>query len=301
MQTGLATTDGAVTENLVEHYVRLSKGLGLLVVEHSYVTPDGQLSERQIGIYDDGLIPGLEKLASSVHAQGTPIIIQLNHAGGRTTQEVTGVPSVAPSSNERARELRVDEIHTLAEAYARAADRAMKAGFDGVEVHGAHGFLLNQFFSPLTNQRRDEYGGSLANRMRFPLEVIERVKETVGGRLLLYRVGSVDMDPAGTQIEDSVQLAVELEGAGVDIIDVSGGLCGSRPDSLKGVQGFFIPQAQKIKTAVTIPVIGVGGITDPTYADKVVRDGQVDLVAVGRVLLQDADWVRNAIRTLTVD
>jgi 2,4-dienoyl-CoA reductase-like NADH-dependent reductase (Old Yellow Enzyme family) len=301
MQTGLATAEGAVTESLIEHYVQRSKGLGLLVVEHSYVTPDGQLSERQVGIYDDALILGLEKLTSSVHAQGTPIVIQLNHAGGRTTQERIGIPPVAPSSTDRARELRVDEIHALAEAFVRAADRAMKAGFDGVEIHGAHGFLLNQFFSPLTNRRQDEYGGSLANRMQFPLEVIEKVKETVGGRLLLYRVGSVDMDPAGTQIEDSVQLAVALEGAGVDIIDVSGGLCGSRPDSLQGIQGFFIPQAQRIKTAITIPVIGVGGITDLTYADRVVRDGEVDLVAVGRVLLQDADWVRNAIRTLRVD
>jgi len=174
----------------------------------------------------------------------------------------------------------------------------MKAGFDGVEVHGAHGFLLNQFFSPLANRRRDRYGGSLKNRVRFPLEVVERVKERVGGRLLLYRLGSDDLDPKGTKIEDSKKFAVKLQEAGVDLIDVSGGLCGSRPTELQNRRGYFIPQAQQIKEVVNVPVIGVGGITEPEYANSLIREGRVDLVAVGRALLEDPDWAVEATRTL---
>jgi 2,4-dienoyl-CoA reductase-like NADH-dependent reductase (Old Yellow Enzyme family) len=298
MQTSLATIEGAVTENLIKHYTQRSKALGLLIVEHSYVSLDGKLSGKQLGIYDDSLLRGLEELSSSVHATGIPLVIQINHAGRTASKEITGTKPVAPSVSGNAKELRVEEIKALTEAFAMAAERAMKAGFDGVEVHGAHGFLLNQFWSPLTNRRSDKYGGSLENRMIFPLQVVEKVKEKVGGRLLLYRLGSCDLDPAGVQIESSMKFASKLEEAGVDIIDVSGGLCGSRPANFQRTQGYFIPQAQKIKKEVNIPVIGVGGITDPEYADSLIQEGRVDLVAVGRALLKDPDWAINTIETL---
>lgn len=298
MHTGFATTKGAVTENLIKHYLQRSKALGLLIVEHSYVVIDGKLSEKQLGIYNDSLIPGLEKLVKNVHETGTPLVIQINHAGSRGDMGISGVQPVAPSPSENSRELQVEEIEALVDAFALAAERAMKAGFDGVEVHGSHGFLLNQFYSPLFNRRRDKYGGSLENRMRFPLEVIEKVKKKVGEGLLLYRLGSVDMDPKGIQIEDSKKFAMKLEEAGVDIIDVSGGLCGSRPAELQGRQGYFVPQAQQIKKVVNMPVIGVGGITEPEYADKLIQERKVDLVAVGRTLLKDPDWAIKAIKTL---
>ncbi len=298
MHTGFATTKGAVTENLIKHYLQRSKALGLLIVEHSYVVIDGKLSEKQLGIYNDSLIPGLEKLVKNVHETGTPLVIQINHAGSRGDMGISGVQPVAPSPSENSRELQVEEIEALVDAFALAAERAMKAGFDGVEVHGSHGFLLNQFYSPLFNRRRDKYGGSLENRMRFPLEVIEKVKKKVGEGLLLYRLGSVDMDPKGIQIEDSKKFAMKLEEAGVDIIDVSGGLCGSRPAELQGRQGYFVPQAQQIKKVVNMPVIGVGGITEPEYADKLIQERKVDLVAVGRALLKDPDWAIKAIKTL---
>lgn len=134
--------------------------------------------------------------------------------------------------------------------------------------------------------------------MRFPLEVVRRVRERIGGKLLLYRLGSDDLHPEGTKIEDSRKFAVKLEEAGVDIIDVSGGLCGGRPPQIQHKQGFFIPQAKKIKEDVDVPVIGVGGIRDPKYADKVVRERCVDLVAVGRALLEDAEWAVKAIEAL---
>jgi 2,4-dienoyl-CoA reductase-like NADH-dependent reductase (Old Yellow Enzyme family) len=179
-----------------------------------------------------------------------------------------------------------------------AAERAIKAGFDGVELHGAHGFLLNQFFSPLLNKRTDEYGGPLENRMRFPLMVVEKVRERVRGRLLLYRLGADDLAPNGTRIEDSAAFAVKLEQRGVDVVDVSGGMCGGEPKQLRNVQGYFVPQAHEIKKAVRTPVIGVGGITEAKYADKLIRDGKVDLVAVGRALWKDPGWAEKAVEVL---
>jgi 2,4-dienoyl-CoA reductase-like NADH-dependent reductase (Old Yellow Enzyme family) len=301
MHTGLATRTGAVTEDLIDHYICRSKMLGLLIVEHSYVSVEGKLSDQQLGVFNDRLVDGLERLSSRIHATGTPAVIQINHAGKAASEEVTGVQSVAPSSSGAVRKIRGEQIESLVEAFALATERTMRAGFDGVEVHGAHGFLINQFFSPLTNRRHDRYGGSLEKRMRFPLEVVEAVKERVGGRLLLYRLGSDDLDPKGTKIEDSKRFAIELQEAGVDIIDVSGGLCGSRPPQLQSRQGYFIPQAQQIKQAVDIPVIGVGGIKEPEFADEIIQEGKVDLVAVGRALLRDPDWAAKALRELGTD
>jgi 2,4-dienoyl-CoA reductase-like NADH-dependent reductase (Old Yellow Enzyme family) len=298
MNTELATEKGAVTDRLIEHYAKRSKHVGLVIIEHSYISQEGKLSKKQLGIHNDKLVRGLRKLAETVHEAGTPVIIQINHAGGRCTADITGTQPVAPSPTENARELEVEEIEVLAETFATAAKRAINAGFDGVEIHGAHGFLLNQFFSPLTNKRSDKYGGSLERRIRFPLEVVERVKKKVGGKLLLYRLGSDDLDPAGTKVKDSRKFAIKLQKAGVDVIDVSGGTSGSRPEQFQGKQGYFIPQAQEIKAVVQVPVIGVGGITNAEYADSLVRDGKVDLVAIGRELIRNPNWASEAIKTL---
>ncbi len=189
-------------------------------------------------------------------------------------------------------------MQAIADEFAQAAERAVKADFDGVELHGAHGYLLNQFFSPLLNRRSDEYGGSLEKRMRFPLLIVEKVRANLNGRLLLYRLGADDLAPSGTHIEDSVAFALKLEQQGVDIIDVSGGMCGSEPKQLRSVKGYFVPQASAIKKAVNVPVIGVGGVTEAEYADKLVRDGLVDLVAVGRALWKDPKWAEKAFEAL---
>ncbi|MCJ7423046.1 NADH:flavin oxidoreductase [Candidatus Bathyarchaeota archaeon] len=298
MQTGRATVKGAVTDRLVSFYVRRSTALGLLIVEHCYVSSSGKLSPKQLGIYDDELIGGLERLSGRIHAAGTPVVVQITHAGGVANREVIGAEPVGPSATGKTRELTRSEIEALVEDFAVAAERAIKAGFDGVELHGAHGFLLNQFFSPLLNKRGDEYGGSLENRMRFPLMVVEEVRKRVKGRLLLYRLGADDLAPNGTQIESSVAFAVKLEQRGVDVVDVSGGLCGSEPKQLRNVKGYFVPQAYEIKKAVRVPVVGVGGITEAEYADMLVRDGKVDLVAVGRAFWKDPKWAEKAVEAL---
>jgi 2,4-dienoyl-CoA reductase-like NADH-dependent reductase (Old Yellow Enzyme family) len=298
MQTGWATAQGAVTDRLIDFYVKHSVALGLLIVEHSYVSGLGRLSLKQLGIYDDELISGLETLAGRIHATGTPVVLQITHAGGVAVRDIIGGEPAGPSATRNARELSRGEIDALAEEFASGAKRAIKAGFDGVGLHGAHGFLLNQFFSPLLNKRGDEYGGSLENRMRFPLGVVEKVREAVKGRLLLYRLGADDLDANGTRMEDSVAFALKLEQHGVDIIDVSGGLCGSEPKQLQGIKGYFIPQANEIKKEVKVPVIGVGGITEAEYADSLVREGMVDLVAVGRALYKDPRWAEKAVQAL---
>jgi len=298
MATGFATEAGIVTERLVEHYTRRCRGLGLLIVEHGYVSPQGKLSQRQLGLYDDSMIPGLRKLVQSVKTTNTPVVAQITHAGAQTTEQITGTSPVGPSSSRGVHELQVNEIKDLYDDFAAAAERAVQAGFDGIEIHGAHGFLLNQFFSPSTNKRSDKYGGSLENRMKFPLEVVERIREVARGKILMYRVGADDLDPRGTRIEDSKRFALRLQDAGVDIMDVSGGLCGSCPEKLKNIQGYFVDQARQIKEAVNTPVVGVGGINDPGYADRLVREGMVDLIAVGRALLKDPEWAIKALQSL---
>jgi len=298
MQTGRATIEGAVTNRLINFYVRRSTALGLLIVEHCYVSAAGRLSFKQLGIHDDNLISGLEKLATSIHAVGTPVVVQISHAGGVANRHVIGRRPAGPSATRRARKLIKSEIESLVEEFAVATERAIKAGFDGVELHGAHGFLFNQFLSPLLNKRKDEYGGSLENRIRFPLMAVEKVRESLKGRLLLYRLGADDLNPNGTRIEDAATFAVKLEQHGVDIIDVSGGMCGSEPRQLRKVKGYFVPQAYEIKKAVTAPVIGVGGITKAEYADKLIRDGKIDLVAVGRALWKDPQWAEKAAERL---
>lgn len=304
MANDLATTKGEVTQALIAHYTRRAAGVGLVIVEHSYIAKDGKLSSKQLGIYDDALIKGLTDLANSIHAKGTPASIQITHAGRRANSSISGNQPVAPSaipasdSDEVPRELERHEIERLVRLFGEAARRACKAGFDAVEIHGAHGFLLNQFTSPLSNRRTDEYGGSFENRIRFPLEVVEEVRKAVGSdSSLLYRLGAYDGQEGGVTIDECQAFSRRLVEAGVNIVDVSGGLIGSRPEGLAS-QGYFLPLAEKIKQAVEVPVMGVGGIKDPEFADEAIRQNRVDLVAVGRAILTDPDWALNAAKTL---
>jgi len=305
MQVDLATKEGFVTKKQIEHYKKYAPYCGLIIVEHTAISLEGRYSLYQLGIWSDEHIPELSKLVKEIHDVGGIVVIQLNHAGGKASREVTGVKPKAPTSlplaiyPEIPDELTIDEIYNLIETFGNAAERAYYAGFDGIEIHGAHGFLINQFWSPITNKRNDLYGGSLENRMRFPLEVVREVKRKIPrDMLLLYRLGATDLRNDGVKINESIIFAQKLVQEGIDILDISGGICGSRPKELEGIIGYFIPYAYEIKKHVNVPVIGGGGIRDPIIADKFVREGKVDLVYVGRAQLDDPEWAKKAINAL---
>jgi NADPH2 dehydrogenase len=302
MATNKATGHGEVTESQIKYYAEHARDVGLIIAEHSYVTPSGKLSPNQLGIHDDNLILGLSKIAKTVHRHRTPIAAQISHAGARTISSVIGTQPFGPSPilffQETPKELKIEEIDEVVEAFGQATRRAVEAGFDAVEVHGAHGFLLNQFLSPLTNKRGDEYGGSLEKRMRFPIRVFKRARKEVGQDFpLLYRLGADDFRMGGLSLNDTKILARMLVEAGVDAIDVSAGIGGSNPQGLSG-QGYLFHLAEGIKKVVKVPVVGVGGVTEAEFADKAVSEGKVDLVAVGRALLADPEWATKAVKTL---
>jgi len=295
-------SDGAVTDSVVEHYVRMAQaGVGLIIVENAYVLPSGKANRKQLGIYQDKLVAGLRELAQAVHQAGSKVGIQINHAGSRTSAELIGAQPLAPSfvpvpgDEVVPRPASADELEEISRAFASAARRAVQAGFDLVVVQSAHGYLLSEFLSPHTNRRSDRYGGSFENRCRFPLEVVRKVREAIGqGFILFYRLGADDLTSGGLTIRESARFAPLLAATGVDCLDVSGGLCGSAPDHLQSIQGYFVPLAEAIKKAVDIPVMVAGGITEPEFADRLIRGRKVDLVAIGRAQLKDPHWAVRA-------
>lgn len=302
MQMGFTENDGSVTQKILGHYDSLSKDVGIVIVEHSYVRTNGRLSVKQLGIHNDSLTEGLSKLAATIKNNGAVAVIQINHAGSRTTKDECGEQPVAPSAvmlpggQEIPRALEISEIDGIIEDFANAASRACKAGFDGVEVHGAHSFLLNQFASPITNKRSDKYGGTLESRMRLPLSILESVRSVIGPKMLmLYRLGADDRLPGGIDPAEGAEMARLIEDADVDILDVSGGLCGSRPEDLQSTPGFFAYLASKVKQNVSVPVIAVGGVKTPEHANDILAKNQADLVAVGRAMLKDNNWTKKAL------
>jgi 2,4-dienoyl-CoA reductase-like NADH-dependent reductase (Old Yellow Enzyme family) len=305
MATNYANNKGEVTDKLIEHYVDRTKDLGLLIVEHSFVAKTGRVRLTQLGAHSDHLIPGLSKLVDAVHENNTPLALQINHGGGTTSRDITGSQPIAPSSvmhprmgNEIPHELSLDEIKEVIYCFKRAAFRAAKAGFDAVEVHGAHGYLLGQFMSPLTNKRKDDYGGSLKNRARLSCKIIDEIRGDLGPDFpIFYRLGAEDMYLGGLSLQEGVEAAKMFVDKGVDILDVSGGLIGDAPEGLEG-PGYFVPQAAAIKKAVNVPVIGVGGINTAHEADEIIRSGKVDLVAIGRAILKEPKWASRVLDTL---
>lgn len=299
--------DGDVNDRHIEHYrARAQADVGLMIVEHSYINPQGKMTAKQLGIHDDSLLPGLTKLADTIREAGSTSAIQLTHAGANTSSDICGCQPLGPSDvpvpgrREAPRPLEAAEIDALLDDYRAAAKRAFDAGFDSIEIHGAHGFLLSEFVSPHTNRRTDSFGGSTENRVRLPLDVIEAVREVTGPDYpLLYRFGATDLLEDGLALDEAMRIAPMLVEAGIDILDISGGLCGSRPKDLAGIQGFFVPLAASIKTVVKAPVIGVGGITEAAAADGFIKEGKVDLVAVGRALLKNPNWAREALASVS--
>ncbi|MBW2065599.1 MAG: FAD-dependent oxidoreductase [Deltaproteobacteria bacterium] len=293
------TPDGEVTDRLVDFYAARSKGgAGLLIVGGCLIDQYGGMASM-ISINHDRFIPGLKRLASAVKASGARIAAQLYQAGryahssmigGRKPFSASAVRSKLTGETPRALDL--DEIPQVQDAFSQAALRAKEAGFDAVEILGSAGYLISQFLSPLTNLRQDRYGGSLENRMRFGVEVVEKVRNAVGPRYpILMRLAGNDFMEGGNTNREARIFASELEKAGVDLINVTGGWHETRIPQLT----MFVPRkafvylAQGIKSAVSVPVIASNRINDPALAEEVIRNGEADMVAMARALLADPE------------
>jgi 2,4-dienoyl-CoA reductase-like NADH-dependent reductase (Old Yellow Enzyme family) len=309
MTTRLADEEGHVTDDTIAYYMaRVRGGVGLITVEMASPERAGRHRRRELGIYDDRFLPGLKRLVDEIHCGGAKASIQLGHAGGHTRRDICGETPVAPSAiphpvfeitNETIvpEEMSRARIAETVAAFARAAARAKEAGFDCVEIHAAHGYLISQFVTPYENRRTDEYGGSLANRARFGLEVLRAVKAAVAPMPVIYRVSVDDYFPDGIGPADGMQVALWAAQAGADALHIAAGHYRSLPSGERMIppmaypDATFLGYAADIKARVSIPVIAVGRLGDPARATEAVESGKADFVALGRTLIAEPDWV----------
>jgi 2,4-dienoyl-CoA reductase-like NADH-dependent reductase (Old Yellow Enzyme family)/NADPH-dependent 2,4-dienoyl-CoA reductase/sulfur reductase-like enzyme len=300
MGTNYANPDGTVSQQLIDYWVaRARGGFGLLEVEVSAVDPLGKAIPSQLGIWDDRFIPGWKRLVEEVHKYGARISVQLHHAGRETLAVVTGGQPVAPSpvpcpvEKEMPRELSTAEVYELIEKFGDAARRARDAGFDAVEVHGAHGYLVAQFMSASTNKRLDEFGGPFINRMRFPVLIVKNIRRKVGSNYpVIFRISGSERIPGGRFIEESEAAAALLEDTGIDAIHVTTGTY----ESMQWIcapsivpMGFLASDAEAIRKSVNIPVIAVGRLHEPLLAENILETGKADLISEGRQSLTDPE------------
>jgi 2,4-dienoyl-CoA reductase-like NADH-dependent reductase (Old Yellow Enzyme family) len=302
---GMASPGGAVTLKLIETMAALAEGgVGLIITGHAYVRTDGQANPGQIGIYSDDLLDGLRKLTSSVHEKGGKIVVQLSHAGRYATEELIGQPPLVVSDFEGLaqsprRQLTIQDIGEIVSAFADASRRARLAGFDGVQIHGAHGYLLSQFLSPAFNRRQDAYGGDAVNRARIHLEVYRAVRETVGkGYPVLIKMNSRDFVENGLELADFLRGVGPLVHEGIDAVEMSGGmqtsgkLSPSRPGiSTEDKEAYFREEALAFKKQYDVPVILVGGIRSFTVAEGLIEEGTADYISMSRPFIREPGLV----------
>ena len=311
--------DGVISDWHFQHYSRFAfSGLGAAFVEATGVSPEGRIGHGCTGIWSDSHVEGLSKVAKIFNEYNCLSGIQLAHAGRKASYlrpwdgaspitendkaepawQTIG-PSAIPINNSSPvpKEMTVEDINKVREDFKKAAQRADKAGFDIIEIHGAHGYLLHSFFSPLSNQRNDQYGGSFENRIRFALEIIADVKSVwPDNKPLFYRLSSIDAPGQGANLEDNIMLAKSLKSVGVDVIDCSsGGITGSPVlTKSKIIPGFQVPYSEKIKKDAEISSMAVGAIISADQANEIISNKRADLVAMGRELLADTQWVYKA-------
>ncbi len=298
MATNYAEADGSVSDRQIAYYrERARGGVGYITFEHTAVLQQGKAAVRMAMISSDEHVPSFKRLADAVHQEGGRIVIQVNHGGRATTSAFTGMPLAAPSAiadptrTEVPEAMSAEAIRALIDAYAKAAQRVKAAGADGIEVHMAHGYLLNQFLSPFSNTRTDEFGGSPEKRMQVPLEVLRTVRKAVGAAFpVLCRISADEYVPGGLTLADSQQIAKALEANGADAIDVSAAVpaSGYMPQPPYYLpDGVFGHLAAGIKSVVKVPVIAVGRVRTAALANMFLEDGKADFVACGRALIAD--------------
>ena len=298
---GMAADDGSCTSKLISLMADLARGgVGLIISSHSYVQKAGQAGNGQIGIHEDEMITGLKKMTAAVHDQRGKIVCQLAHAGFFANPKLSGQTPMAPSKVEGIaegprKEMTPEDIDDVIKAFAAAAGRAKSAGFDGVQIHGAHGYLLSEFVSPMFNFRTDEYGGSIENRARLPLEVFKAVRKTVGSDYpVLIKLNCKEFVDNGLTPQEFVQVGTMLAEAGIDAIEVSGGLAISaktRPSQLgitkEEKEAYFQKEARALKRQTNIPIILVGGNRSIHVAERILEKNVADYISMSRPLIRE--------------
>lgn len=300
-----AGTDGMPTDFHFTHYTsRAVGGVGLIIMEATAVIPCGRISDHCLGLWNDGQAEALAPVIAACRKQGAAMAIQLNHAGRKceADEPVVYAPSAIPfdEKSPMPREMTRADIQDTVQAFRAAAARAAAAGFDIVEIHAAHGYLLSEFLSPLTNTRTDEYGGSTENRTRLLKEVLEAVHEVwPAERPVLLRVSAEDYEPDGMHPEEMARI-LKIVKPYVDMVDIStGGVVPTPPPAL--YPGYQLKAAEYIRQQVGLPTIAVGLLTDPHHVEEILCGGRADLTALGRALLRDPYWVLHAARELDLD
>lgn len=304
---GMCEDDGRPTEKLASYYANLARGgVSLIITGYTFIRPDGKQLPGQMGIQDLAFATQMRALTAAVHEAGGKICLQMVHAGGQTSAKVAGSTPVAPSAlrtpqfPEEPAELSVTEIETLIRLFGEAAARAREFGFDAVQLHAAHGYLINQFLSPLTNHREDAYGGSTENRCRFLLECYTSVRDAVGNDFpVLVKLNGDDNLAGGLSLEDALTAARMLDREGVDAIEVSGGTpaSGDLAPVRQGIatreqEAYNLPLAYRIKEAVTCPVMVVGGLRSYEVIEGIIRRGEADYVSMSRPFIREPWLVR---------
>ena len=304
--------NGAPTEAMCAYYAARAKGgAALVTVGSTTITPDSRNHGAQGQLSDPKYVPPYSHLVDCIHQYGAKASIELNHFGAEASIW-SGKPAMS-SSNVSARDTRyikamdIDDIHEVQRQYVQAVVWAKKAGFDAVTFHAAHGNIMPQFFSTLYNKRTDWYGGSFENRIRFAREIVEMAREAVGPAFpLIMRISGDEYIEGGRTLEETVEICKEMEKAGIDCFDVSGGLQATymysiMPGNLPGMEGFMMPSAQAIKAAVSVPVIGAGGMRRPEQAEQYLADGWADLISFGRAFIADPEFANKALEGREAD
>ena len=293
--------DGIITPWHFTHYIsRAVGGVGLIIQESTAVTPQGRISSRDLGIWDDVHIEGLKRLTDEIKENGSVPGIQLGHAGRKAVLDsdiIAPSPLAFDENSKVPKEMSIDEIRQTIDAFKLGAERAKKAGYEVIEIHGAHGYLINQFLSPLCNQRQDEYGGSAENRYRFLQEVIEAVKSVWDGALFV-RVSANEYHSNGLTVEDYTSYCTRMREQGVDVIDVSSG--GVVPARINIYPGYQVPLSEQIKHRSNVSTGAVGLITSGLQAEEIIQSERADLIFIARALLRDPYWPRTAAQELRV-
>lgn len=301
---GMCMADGRPTDKLINFYRELARGgVGLIITGYVFVRPEGKQLPGKMGIHTDGFAPEMKAITKAVHDEGGKICIQLVHCGGQTDSATAGRQPLAPSSvhaeqfPEMPAELTIDEISDVITAFKEGARRAKAWGFDAVQLHGAHGYLINQFLSPLTNRRTDEYGGDIENRCRFMLEVYRKIREEVGdGYPVLIKLNAADNLAGGLDIVDAIYAAKKLSEAGINAIEVSTGTPASgeqspartkidRPEK----EAYNLKAARRIREAVNCPVMVVGGFRSYEVIEKALSQHGLDYISMARPFIREPD------------